>query len=275
MCRIFGTVSSDPISIRHELVEATNPMIRLSEDHDSGWGVCAYPQVGSAAPLSERFANSAHSDSRFDVATQLSGRIFNAHVRRATLGGVSSENTHPFEFGPYSFSHNGTVLGYRNLLRPGMGDPVGQTDSECFFMRLMSDFDPVDPVRSLRSTIAALVAGHTFSGLNFLFSDGLKLYAYKLGIFDLYWATRPGVALVASEPLTRERWHSVQQDVLLTLDPESPEDLIGERLLGDELVEVAQIQKLEPDASMRGAERGEWAANFALEVAHNPASTPA
>lgn len=275
MCRVFGAVSSDPISIRHELVDATNPMIRLSEDHDSGWGVCAYPQVGSAAPISERFANAAHLDSRFNAATDLRGRIFNAHVRRATLGGLSNENTHPFEFGPYSFSHNGTILGYRNLLRPGMDEPVGQTDSECFFMRLMNDFDPADPARSLRSTVAALVAGHTFSGLNFLFSDGLKLYAYKLGIFDLYWVTRPGVALVASEPLTKERWHSVQQDVLLTLDPEFPEDLEGERLLGDELVEVARIQKLEPDASMRGTERGEWAANFALEVSRNPASAPA
>lgn len=250
-------------------------MIRLSEDHDSGWGVCAYPQVGGAAPLSERFAHAAHSDSRFDVATEMRGRIFNSHVRRATLGGLSNENTHPFEFGPYSFSHNGTILGFQNLLRPGMGDPAGQTDSECFFLRLMNDFDPIDPVRSMRSTVAALVAGHTFSGLNFLFSDGLKLYAYKLGIFELHWVTRPGVALVASEPLTNERWHSVQDDVLLILDPESPEDLTGERLLGDELVEVARIQKLEPDPAMRGAERGEWAANFALEVGKSAASSPA
>jgi predicted glutamine amidotransferase len=275
MCRVFGAVASDPISIRHELVESTNPMIRLSESHDSGWGVCAYPDVGGAAPKSERFPNAAHSDSRFDAATEMRGRIFSAHVRRATLGGLSYQNTHPFEFGPYSFAHNGTILGFRNMLRPAMGEPVGETDSECFFMRLMSDFDPADPVRSMRSTVAALVAGHTFSGLNFVFSDGVKLYAYKLGIFELHWVTRRGVAMVASEPLTNERWHSVQQDVLLTLDPESPEEMYGERLIGDELVEVARIQKLEPDASLRGAERGEWAANFALEVGSRAASLPA
>jgi hypothetical protein len=136
-------------------------------------------------------------------------------------------------------------------------------------MRLMHDFDPIDPVRSLRRTVAALVAGHTFSGLNFVFSDGIRLYAYKLGIFDLFWTTRPGVGMVASEPLTKERWHGVQQDVLLTLDPENPEEPTAERLLGDELVEIARIQKLEPDASMRGIERGEWAANFALKVSSN------
>lgn len=238
-------------------------MIRLSEDHDSGWGVAAYADVGVAAPISERFASAAHDDSRFSIATDLRGRIFNAHVRRATHGGLADENTHPFEYGPYSFSHNGTILGAQGLLREHMGAPCGQTDSECLFMRMLDDYDPSDPVRSLRSTIAAVVAGHVFSGLNFLFSDGIKLYAYRLGIFELHWTTRRGVALVASEPMTRERWHAVQQDVLLTLDPDRPEEILAQRLLGDQLLAVARIERLEPDASLRGVERGRWAADFA------------
>jgi glutamine amidotransferase len=265
------------------LVESINPMIRLSEDHDSGWGIASYRDVGQAAPISERFALAAHNDNRFTAATDLRGRIFNVHVRRATLGGLSDENTHPFEFGPYTFAHNGTILGFRNLLRPAMGEPVGQTDSECFFMRLMHDFDPIDPVRSLRATVAAIIAGHTFSGLNFVFSDGQKLYAYKLGIFDLWWTSRRGVSLVASEPLTDESWHAAQQDVLLTLDPENPEEVFSERLLGDHLLGIARIERLEPDPSLKGDERGAWAANFATEVAANsraqvaasPASIPA
>lgn len=267
MCRVFGAVASDPISVRHELIEASNPLIRLSEQHDSGWGLAAYRQLGQPAPITERFATAAHSDSRFDAATTITGRIFNIHVRRATLGGLSLQNTHPFEYGPYSFAHNGTILGYRNLLRPGMQKPRGETDSECFFLRLMNEFDPSDPVRSLRGTVATIVAGHKFSGLNFVFSDGYKLYAYRLGIFELHWSTRRGVAMVASEQMTPEAWHSVQQDVLLTLDPEAPEDVHAERLIGDMLLETAQMEKLEPDIDMRGAERGEWASNFADQVA--------
>lgn len=263
MCRVFGAVACDPISIRHELVDSENPMIRLSEDHDSGWGIAAYGDLETAAPITERFAHAAYSDSRFETATDLRGRIFIAHVRRATLGGLSEHNTHPFEYGPYSFAHNGTILGPQAMLRPAMNGPRGETDSECMFLRIMHDFDPVDPVRSLRSTIAAIVAGHAFSGLNFVFSDGIKLYAYKLGIFELHWCTRRGVAMVASEALTDERWHPVQQDVLLTLDPANPEDVVAERLLGDELLEIAQIEKLEPDAPLRGAERGQWAEEFA------------
>lgn len=267
MCRVFGAVASDPISVRHELIESSSPLIRLSEQHDSGWGLAAYREIGQPAPVTERFATAAHSDARFDAATGITGRIFNVHVRRATLGGLSIENTHPFEFGPYSFAHNGTILDYRSLLRPGMPQPQGQTDSECFFLRLMNEFDPSDPVRSLRGTVATIVAGLKFSGLNFVFSDGIKLYAYRLGIFELHWSTRRGVAMVASERLTPEAWHSVQQDVLLTLDPEAPEEIRAERLIGDMLLETAQIERLEPDADMRGAERGEWASKFATQVA--------
>lgn len=263
MCRVFGAVASDPISVKHELIESVNPMIRLSEDHDSGWGVAAYADVGREAPISERFASAAHSDGRFPAATDLRGRIFNAHVRRATHGGLADENTHPFEFGPYSFAHNGTILAPRTMLRERMGTPRGQTDSECFFLRILDDYDPADPVRSLRSTVAAIVAGHVFSGLNFVFSDGIKLYAYRLGIFEMHWSTRRGVAMVASEPLTAECWHAVQQDVLLTLDPDRPEDVVAERLLGDQLLALAKIEKLEPEGDLRGAARGRWAADFA------------
>lgn len=271
MCRIFGAVASDPISVRHELIESQRPLIRLSEVHDSGWGIAAYPDVGASEPAIERFARAAHTDARFEAATGLRGRIFNVHVRRATLGGLSADNTHPFDFGPYTFAHNGTILGFRNLLRRDLSEPRGETDSECLFLRLMSDFDPADPVRSLRSTIAAVVAGHTFSGVNFVFSDGMKLYAYKLGIFELCWTSRRGVALVASEPLTNETWHAVQDDVLLVLDPEHPEDVRAERLLGDELVAVARIEKLEPEEPLSGSARGEWAAQFATDVASTPA----
>ncbi|MFY9264670.1 MAG: class II glutamine amidotransferase [Solirubrobacterales bacterium] len=275
MCRVFGAVASAPISVRYELVEAVNPMIRLSEDHDSGWGMAVYEDVGADAPLIERFSVAAHSDRRFDATTTINGRIFNAHVRRATLGGLSAANTHPFDFGPYSFSHNGTILDYRSLIRPGMPGPKGETDSECFFLRLINEFNPADPVRSMRGVVAAIVAGTTFSGLNFLFTDGIRLYAYRLGLFTLYWSTRPGMSMVASEMLTGEQWHTVQQDVLLTLDPESPEDVRAERLLGDVLLQTARIQPLEPDASLRGDLRGQWAARRAQRSVASNGAVPA
>ena len=49
---------------------------------------------------------------------------------------------------------------------------------------------------------------------------------------------------MASERVTDEPgWHSVQQDVLLTLDPNDLEEPHAERLLGDELLEKAEIRR--------------------------------
>jgi predicted glutamine amidotransferase len=257
MCRVFGCVAAEPVSIRHELLEADNPMIRQSEDHDSGWGMAVYERAEGAGPRLVRFPEAAHADGEFLNATDLRGRIFNVHVRRATMGRLCLENTHPFCLGNYTLGHNGTIVRYPKLLEPGMRRPEGDTDSEYLFNLLMHDFDDGDPVACIRETMRRAVGCSPFSGLNILFSDGEKLFAYRLGLFELHWKARPGQLLVASERVTDEPgWHSVQQDVLLTLDPNDLEEPHAERLLGDELLARARMQKVDLHPQLRGAERG-------------------
>ncbi len=55
--------------------------------------------------------------------------------------------------------------------------------------------------------------------------------------------------------------------MLLTLNPNDLEEPHAERLLGDELVSRAQIQKVDLAPHLRGAERGEAAARRAREAA--------
>jgi predicted glutamine amidotransferase len=268
MCRVFGCVAAEPVSIRHELLEAKNPLIRQSEEHDSGWGMAVHERGGGGQPQLVRFPEAAHADDGFVRATELRGRIFNVHVRRATMGELSLENTHPFCLGNYTLGHNGTIVRYPRLLEPGMRPPEGDTDSEHLFNRLMHDFDPARPAESLRATMRIVVECSPFSGLNVLFSDGDKLFAYRLGLFELHWLARPGQLMVASEQVTDEPgWHSVQQDVLLTLDPNDLEEPHAERLLGDELVSRAKIQKVDLAPHLRGAERGRAAAERARAAA--------
>src|SRR3990170_607878 len=209
MCRVFGCVAPEPVSIRRELCEAENPMIRQSEHHDSGWGMAVYDRAEGGPPTLVRFPEAAYTDSEFESATALTGRIFNVHVRRATFGGLTVVNTHPFVLGNYSFGHNGTVIAYPRLIEPGVQPPVGETDSEAIFNYLMRYFDPADVAGSLRRAMSAVVARSAFSGLNFLFSDGERLYAYRLGIFDLHWLAREDRLMVAPQRLTQEPWHPV------------------------------------------------------------------
>ena len=64
------------------------------------------------------------------------GRIFNVHVRRATMGGLTLENTHPFCLGNYSFGHNGTILEFTaparaRRARGARATPTPSTSSTC------------------------------------------------------------------------------------------------------------------------------------------------
>jgi predicted glutamine amidotransferase len=271
MCRVLGCVSAEPVCIEHELLHAQNPMIRQAEEHDSGWGMAVYERADGAEPHCVRLPQAAHTDGDFFKATTLRGRIFNVHVRRATMGGLTPENTHPFCLGSYSFGHNGTVLEYPRLLERGVQKPHGDTDSEVLFNLLMRDYDASDPVGSLRHTVQLVVERSPFSGLNFLLADGERLYAYRLGLFGLHWLARPGALLVASEKVTDERWHTVQQDVLLVLDPSNLDEPHAERLLGDELAARARVVKVREGADLRGAERGSFAA---VRAARLLASSP-
>lgn len=269
MCRILGAVAREPTSLRHELLEAPNPFVRQSESHDSGWGTAVYARTDGAGPELVRFAKAAFEDPRFEPAVDARGRIFNCHVRRATLGGLGLENTHPFTLGPYSFSHNGTIIKFPRFVEGGVAPPAGDTDSEAMFNFLMHDFDDGHPVRSLRKAVRGAIERTPFSGLNFLFSDGERLFAYRLGIFDLHWRSDGDRLLVASEKSDPEdaSWHTVAQDVLLVCDPESPEEPHAVRLAGDEWVERAHIDAFEEAKELRGEERGAYAAARAKRLA--------
>ncbi|MEA2441744.1 MAG: hypothetical protein QOH76_3168 [Thermoleophilaceae bacterium] len=238
MCRVLGSVAAEPLTLRHELLEAANPLIRSDDGH--GWGMAAYPRAEGEEPRCARFPATPRGD---EPAIDTRARLHNVHVRRATVGDLTPENTHPFCLGPYSFSHNGTVRNITQLADPNVEKPAGDTDSEHLFRLVMHHLDAADPVGGLRYAMSATIERFPFSSLSFLFSDGEKLYAYRLGLCELHWQSRPGQLVVASERLTEdESWHSVKQDVLLVLDPHDPEAPHAERLVGDDLLACADIR---------------------------------
>src|SRR4051794_35988006 len=71
MCRVFGCVAADPITVRHDLVEAANPLIRQAEEHDSGWGMAVYRRAEGEEPRCVRLPEAAHEDEAFIEATNL------------------------------------------------------------------------------------------------------------------------------------------------------------------------------------------------------------
>src|SRR5947209_5745269 len=107
MCRLFGYRALEPASVQHELLEANNALCVQSREHPDGWGLGWY--VGGE-PQVARALEPAHADDDFAaVGRFLASRTIVAHVRKASVGRVALENTHPFEWGRWLFVHNGTV----------------------------------------------------------------------------------------------------------------------------------------------------------------------
>ena len=94
MCRLFGAAASAPIDVSFELLRSDNSILRQSESHDSGWGSAYYSEDGE--PDVRRFPEAAHADEAFDEVTSGRSRLIMVHVRRATIGDLKLENTHPF-----------------------------------------------------------------------------------------------------------------------------------------------------------------------------------
>jgi glutamine amidotransferase len=163
----------------------------LIHKNKSGWGI-AYRQDRDAILIKEPSPASDSVWVRFIESHPISTNTAIAHVRYATAGEPSYENTHPFtrELGGRShvFAHNGSLssIWTQFSLPPGGFQPIGETDSEYAFCvlleRLRSLWLRPEKPPALEDRMA--VVAETAAGLrelgtaNFLYSDGNILIAH-------------------------------------------------------------------------------------------------
>ena len=135
MCRLFGFRSVLRSGVHRSLRSADNALAVQSRRHPDGWGV-AYYVAGS--PHVIKSTNEAGSDHLFErVSGLLSSETVVAHVRRATQGGLTMLNCHPFQHGRWVFAHNGDVPAFAELREALMSEIapayravlLGDTDS--------------------------------------------------------------------------------------------------------------------------------------------------
>lgn len=148
--------------------------------HKDGWGIVSFRNdtpwyVGrSERPM--------HLDPSFDAALRnvcsLEGpNVLIAHARRGSEGSRALVNTHPFVEDGLVFAHNGTVKKFTPQTKH---KAKGQTDSERLFSALLDRLDGKDNLKSaVRSLITEDVAGHEYSAVILLVSDGRTLLGYR------------------------------------------------------------------------------------------------
>ncbi|HVS14753.1 MAG TPA: class II glutamine amidotransferase [Thermoanaerobaculia bacterium] len=222
MCRLYGFRANEPTKVECTLVRAQNALLIQSggdlrgQTHPDGWGIARYE---NGLPTVERRATAAFADLHFSVAAErVYARTVVAHVRDATVGTPSIDNTHPFVHGRWVFAHNGTVRGVDRLepeLLREIGPELaaerrGSTDSELSFLWVLSrlraegiDLESVagEPRRlaaALARAVRTLAKWSRSTGtgkqerLNFLLTDGHTMVVSRWHN-GLYWTRREGV----------------------------------------------------------------------------------
>jgi glutamine amidotransferase len=216
MCRIFGFRSVLSSRVHKSLLDADNALIQQSGEQPHGWGVAYYV---AGAPHIVKSTEAALEDQLF---TKVSGVVTSqtvlAHLRKATHGSVSILNTHPFQYGAWSFIHNGNIEDFashrKELLArvsPNLRHFIlGETDSELIFLLILTQLDKKIPLhegvcssKALKEAILESVdlicklTGpiHKDSGgpdsktnLTFVITDGSTMMGFHGGK-DLYYST--------------------------------------------------------------------------------------
>lgn len=250
MCRLLGIRANGAVDLQFSLVGAPRSFSALSEENPHGWGMGWYEH--GEPHLYKEPSPAADSEAFHNQAVYQESDLFICHVRFASVGAVSRENSHPFRFGNWLFAHNGSLS--REPLLEALEERYqahieGQTDSEVYFYWLLQHIDQEkDVVRGIQAALLG-VRDCSYSGLNFLLSDGETLYAYRDAAFNwkyysLYFlernprehgperfSSRETAALIQSKALRGEKAVLVCSEKLTDEDEEWREIPLGSLLI--------------------------------------------
>lgn len=195
MCQLFGLNSHEAVSPAF-LLKGFYCRGGGTDHHADGWGL-AHFEGTRAKVVKQEFAAFNNPQLAKLVNNTNASHTVMAHIRKATVGSVALQNTHPFVrtlWGQeWVFAHNGDLKKYRASMRWPF-TARGDTDSEQAFCDLLNHlwlrFGAVMPkVNVLADAIKQWADDAAqFGTLNFMLSNGSHLISYCTS--DLHWAQR-------------------------------------------------------------------------------------
>ena len=245
MCRLAAYLG-EPLYLEELIAKPRHSLMRQSLRADEakavtqgdGFGIGWYGERED--PGVYREVMPAWSDDNLLALSQtLKSRLFFAHVRAATAGGIARQNCHPFRLGRHLFMHNGQIGGYAQLRR-GLearlpdtlyAQRLGATDSELLFLLALHLAGQGLPVvqamtRVLDETRALMRDQGVTEPLRFaaVLADGRQLHAFRLASDGhpptLYLRRMARGTVIASEPLCDQEsgWQLLPDGAVVTVD---------------------------------------------------------
>lgn len=250
MCRLLGIAGTPPLLIE-EALSAFYPLCSkgcikkgMSPGHLDGWGISGFNE-GRAVYFARRSESAAESENEYRQATARAAKsktsILLAHFRKASGSEPAIANTHPFHQQDWMMAHNGTIFGAAASFPLLSAEPQGDTDSERFFLWMYEQIHAeLDPTQALVELLKKSREGLVYTSLNFLLSDGKRLWAYREygdkrldkdetvkdreDYYTLFFATLPSSVVFSSEPLAgvSSDWTPMSQRMLAVVTPAAP-----------------------------------------------------
>ncbi len=228
MCRLFGKISKAKTDISYYFFNADKkPFKDFVSEHKDGWGIGWYsakkPKIFKEG-LDDVIVYS------FNKVKKIKSKIILCHLRKASEGAKVTKNSHPFTCQNWIFEHNGFVSRehllkhleqkYKDLIK-------GKSDSEVYFLIIMQFYEKTkDIVKAIKEALK-LIKQDEFKGLNFILSDGEKIYAYRdasvktKDLYDYYslsYLVKKKEIIFSSDPLTKENWTMTNLGELVIAD---------------------------------------------------------
>ncbi len=144
MCRLFGlTAGTARVHATFWLLDAPDSLEAQSRRNVDGSGIGFFDPFGAA--VLDKQPEPAFEDQEFaHEARQAESATFVAHVRLASTGGRTVQNTHPFAMQGCIMAHNGGFGELERLdaqLDSYAGLVLGDTDSERYFALIIQQAD--------------------------------------------------------------------------------------------------------------------------------------
>ena len=253
MCQLLGMNCATPTDITFSF-RGFSQRAGVTSDHCDGFGIAFFEDKACRLFVDNQ---SAVESPIADLVRNypIKSRNVIAHIRKATQGKITLENSHPFLRELWGrhwiFAHNGDLHDFNPRLS-GRFEPVGNTDSERAFCYLLDQMveafgytEPcIEKVFSLLERISPEIAEHgTF---NFCLSNGQALFSYATT--KLHWLVREypfqpahlidldvkvdfsevttpqdRVAVITTEPLTHnESWTAYQSGEMILFQHGQP-----------------------------------------------------
>jgi predicted glutamine amidotransferase len=171
----------EPVTATFWLLEAPDSLAQQSRREPDGTGLGWFE---GEKPVVAKQPLAAYEDQAFaQEAREVSSRTFVAHVRYASTGAISPENTHPFEQRGRLFAHNG-VIGEPERIEPELGDAAGlvhgETDSERFFALITREIEKDGDVGAAIVRAATWIAANLpVFALNVILINATDLWALR------------------------------------------------------------------------------------------------